>query len=100
MAETSTAKRQMPECPFGAGEIESAKAVYLEDPHWKNVYANAPSGAKRRLEAAFWFSQTRGDWPRDKAGEILSACCGRDIPRAEALESEANEIESIPRTWT
>ena len=28
------------------------------------------------------------------------ACCGRDIPRAEALESEANEIESIPRTWT
>ena len=28
------------------------------------------------------------------------ACCDRDIPRAEALESEANEIESIPRTWT
>lgn len=28
------------------------------------------------------------------------ACCGRDILRAEALESEANEIESIPRTWT
>jgi hypothetical protein len=73
MTETSTAKRQVSECPFDSGEIESAKAVYLKNPHWKNVYANAPSGAKRRLEVAFWFSQTRDKWPGDKAGEILSA---------------------------
>ena len=44
-------------CPIDATEIESAKAVFLANPGWKNAYDNAPEGAKKRLEVAFWFSQ-------------------------------------------
>ncbi len=62
----------MPECPFDSSEIEAAKAVFLANPHWERIYANAPSGAKMRLEVSFWFSQTHNNWPDDKAGEILS----------------------------
>ena len=62
----------MPECPFDSSEIDAAKAVFLANPHWELVYANAPSGAKTRLEVSFWFSQTHNNWPDDKAGEILS----------------------------
>ncbi len=73
MTETSTEKRQMPECPFDSHEIEAAKAVFLANPCWERIYTNAPSGAKTRLEVSFWFSQNYNNWPSDKAGDMLSS---------------------------
>ena len=73
MTETSTEKRQMPECPFDSHEIEAAKAVFLANPCWERIYTNAPSGAKTRLEVSFWFSQNHNNWPSDKAGDMLSS---------------------------
>ena len=72
MTQTATAGNLMPECPFDSKEIEASKAVFLANPYWARIYANAPSGAKTRLEVSFWFTQTHNNWPSDKAGEILS----------------------------
>ena len=54
-----------PVCPFDDGQVEAAKAVFLANPGWKQVYDDAPPGAKRRLEVSFWFSenQSRRDCP-------------------------------------
>ena len=46
-----------PVCPFDDGQVEAAKAVFLANPGWKQVYDDAPPGAKRRLEVSFWFSE-------------------------------------------
>ena len=47
------------ESPFGAAQVEAAKAEFLANPGWKRIYDSAPAGAKRRLEISFWFSQNR-----------------------------------------
>ena len=65
MTETSTEKRQMPECPFDSHEIEASKAVFLANPEWKRTYGAAPDGAKRRLEVSFLFSVNHKEWTPD-----------------------------------
>ncbi len=50
-------EKQFPACPFAAQWIEAAKKVFIRHLWWKRIYDNAPPGAKRRLEIAFWFSQ-------------------------------------------
>ena len=47
------------ESPFGAAQVEAAKAEFLANPGWKRIYDSAPAGAKRRLEISFWFSHNR-----------------------------------------
>ena len=51
---------KVPACPFAAGWVEAAKQVFLANPRWKRIYDDAPSGAKRRLEVSFWFSENLG----------------------------------------
>ncbi len=48
---------EVPACPFAAEWVEAAKRVFLANPGWKRIYDAAPSGAKRRLEVSFWFSE-------------------------------------------
>ena len=55
-------RTQSPECPFGQEKLEAAKAAFLANPSWKDVYDKAPDGAKRRLEISFLFSANNKSW--------------------------------------
>ena len=57
-----TNERVIPVCPFGQEKLEAAKAAYLANPCWKDVYDKAPDGAKRRLEISFLFSANNESW--------------------------------------
>ncbi len=52
------------ECPFGDESLKAAIDVFLADLGWSRIYCEAPPGAKRRLEVAFWFSANK---PTDDA---------------------------------
>ena len=60
-----------PVCPFDDGQVEAAKAVFLANPGWKQVYDDAPPGAKRRLEVSFWFSENQS--VREDCPDMLAA---------------------------
>ena len=55
-------------CPFGLASLERAKGAFLVNPLWERRYAQAPLGAKRRLEVSFWFSQNR-NWVKEHPGD-------------------------------
>lgn len=57
-----TSGRAVPACPFGREKLEAAKAAFLANPGWKDVYDKAPDGAKRRLESSFLFSENHKSW--------------------------------------
>lgn len=44
-------------CPFDWTQVEAARAFFFKNADWRRVYDNAPPGAKRRLDASFWFSR-------------------------------------------
>ena len=48
-----------PECPFGQERLEAALDAFLKRPGWKDIYDNAPEGARRRLEISFFFTARR-----------------------------------------
>ena len=54
-------------------EIETAKAVFLADSTWKDIYDRAPEGAKRRLEISFWFTVNHRKWTGNQAGAAMVA---------------------------
>ena len=76
---------KMPECPFGSVCVEAAKAVFLKNQGWKRIYDAAPEGAKRRLEACFWFSLNRPS---------------RDVDSSERLEKYRSWREGVERAMT
>ena len=39
---------------FNKDTIEAAVERMTKDPFWRDLYENAPDGAKRRLRVAFW----------------------------------------------
>lgn len=53
-----------PECPFGQERLEAALDAFLKRPGWKDIYDNAPEGAKRRLEVSFLFTVEHDSWDR------------------------------------
>lgn len=59
---TPDGERVISECPFDTEMLEAAKAEFLANPGWKNIYDNAPEGAKRRLEVSFLFSLNHNSW--------------------------------------
>lgn len=59
MSEAKKNEMQFPECPFAAETLTAALNEFLANPAWKRIYDDAPTGAKRRLEACFWFSRNR-----------------------------------------
>ena len=54
-------------------EIEAAKAVFLADSTWKEIYDRAPEGAKRRLEISFWFTVNHRKWTGNQGGAAMVA---------------------------
>lgn len=66
MTNANEERTETPACPFAVQWVEAAKRVFLANPGWKRIYDVAPSGAKRRLEVSFWFSENlsgRDDCP-------------------------------------
>ncbi len=57
MTKANSEETKAPACPFAAQWVEAAKLVFLANPGWKRIYDEAPSGAKRRLEISFWFTE-------------------------------------------
>ena len=86
---TIDAGRTASQCPFDSALLEAAKALFLANPRWKEIYDDAPDGAKRRLEISFVFSANRKKW--DKRPDML--CAYRDWRAEVERGMTENDLE-------
>lgn len=52
----ANADLRWPKFPLDLNDLEEARAKFLTDEGWRDIYAAAPDGARRRLDLSFWYS--------------------------------------------
>ena len=89
MTRNNTMTLELPECPFDATLLDDAKREFLANSTWKHIYDGAPTGAKRRLEVSFLFSQNHKKW--DKSPDMF--CKYRDWRKEVERDMTEEDLE-------
>lgn len=77
---------------FTEEAIEEATRSYVDGGMWKEIYENAPEGAKKRLRVAFWASRHLDEGRTSTPTGSADKKCG---PRTGHIELSARQAEGL-----